>query len=81
MTRKTITISKPNDQWINAQLEKEEYASNSELINDLIRKARLEEEQLNYVRTRLDRAEKSGLSNLSPQDIRLKVRKDFGADA
>jgi antitoxin ParD1/3/4 len=80
MTRKTITITKPNDEWINAQLAKEEFASNSELINDLIRKARLEEEKSNYVRIRLEQAEISGMSNLSPEDIRLKVRKELGAD-
>jgi antitoxin ParD1/3/4 len=66
MTRKTISISKPNDEWINAQLAKEEYTSNSELINDLIRKARHEEEYVNYVRAKLERAEQSGFTDLIP---------------
>ena len=77
MTRKTISITKPNDDWIKTQIAKEEYTSNSELINDLIRKARLEEEQLKYVRSRLDQAEKSGFSTMTPEDIRLKVKGDL----
>ena len=80
MTRKTITLSKPNDEWVNAQLAKEEYASNSELINDLIRKARQEEAYVNYVRAKLERAEQSGFTDLTPEDIRLKVRAEFNLD-
>ncbi len=40
MARQTITINEPNDLWMKDQLEKNEYSSKSELINDLIRKQR-----------------------------------------
>ncbi len=80
MTRKTISLSKPNDEWIKAQIEREEYSSNSELINDLIRKARQEEEHINYVRAKLELAERNGYTDLSQEDIRSKVRAELNLD-
>lgn len=77
MTRKTISFTKPNDNWVKEQLEKEEYSSNSELVNDLIRKARKNEERERFIRAKLERAEKSGLSDLSPEEIRKKVKSEI----
>lgn len=35
MPRQSISIPKPNDERLKAQIEKEEYSSKSELVNDL----------------------------------------------
>lgn len=78
MPRQSITITAPNDAWLNAQIDQEEYASKSEVVNDLIRKARAEQEHLQHVRTRLKMAEKSGFTDLTADAIRKEARKELG---
>ncbi|MDP3889045.1 MAG: CopG family transcriptional regulator, partial [bacterium] len=51
MSRQSITFTKPNDEWLKAQVTKEEYTSKSELINDLIRQARQQQVQVDFIRT------------------------------
>ena len=69
MARQSITLTDPNDEWLKNQVEKNEYASKSELINDLIRQARSKEEQLKLLRMKLEQAENSGFSNDSMNSI------------
>ena len=40
MPRQSISLTPPNDAWLKAQVESEEFASKSEVVNDLIRKVR-----------------------------------------
>ena len=47
MTRQSITLTKPNDEWLKARIESEEYTSKSEIVNDLIRRAREKEQEKN----------------------------------
>ena len=56
--RASLSISKPNDSWIQAQIASGEFASRSEVINDLIRRAR----EIEVIRARLIAAEQGGLS-------------------
>ena len=44
MSRQSISFTEPNDQWLKAQVENQEYSSKSELVNDLIRQARKQQE-------------------------------------
>ena len=69
MKRQSITFTTPNDQWLTEQVEREEYSSKSELVNDLIRQARKQQVQIDWVRTKLERAEKSGFTANSPEEI------------
>ncbi len=39
-TRASLSITEPNDQWIQAQIDSKEFTSRSDVVNDLIRKAR-----------------------------------------
>ena len=39
MTRQSISLTQPNDEWLKTQVESKEYSSKSELVNDLIRQA------------------------------------------
>jgi len=66
MTRQSITLSRPNDEWLKAKIESEEYSSKSEIINDLIRRAR---EQAEWVRAKIIKAEQSGFTDLTPDEI------------
>ncbi len=46
-----------------------EYASKSELINDLIRQARKQQVQLDWIRAKLEKAESSGFAHESKDQI------------
>jgi len=69
MSRKSISFTKPNDEWLKAQVDNEEYSSKSELINDLIRQARKQQVQIDWIRTRLDKSESSGFTDDTKEQI------------
>jgi len=69
MSRQSISFTKPNDEWLKAQVDNEEYSSKSELVNDLIRQARKQQVQIDWIRAKLDKAEKSGFTNDSKEQI------------
>ncbi len=75
MPRQSITITEPNADWLKAQVESKEYGSNSEVVNDLIRQARRQEnKEAEAIRALLQDGINSGLSTQSPSQIRQKVR-------
>jgi len=49
MTRQSISFTKPNDEWLKSQVNNEEYTSKSELVNDLIRQARKQQVQVDFI--------------------------------
>lgn len=69
MPRQSITFTAPNDDWLKSQVDSEEYRSKSDVINDLIRKARRQQDQIYRVRTALIEGEESGFSDRTPDDI------------
>jgi len=69
MGRQSISFTQPNDEWLMAQVESKEYSSKSELVNDLIRQARKQQRQIDWVRSKLERAENSGFTNDSKTQI------------
>ena len=60
MTRQSISLTPPNDAWLMAQVESSEYSSKSDVVNDLIRKARAAEQEAERIRAKLIEAEQSG---------------------
>lgn len=75
MSRQSITITEPNADWLKAQVESKEYSSNSEIVNDLIRRARRQESlETEVIRALLQDGIDSGSSVLSPAQIRQNVR-------
>lgn len=60
MARQSISLTPPNDEWLKEQVESQEYSSKSELINDLIRQARKQEKEIDFIRMKLERAEARG---------------------
>ena len=79
MTRQSISFTKPNDEWLKAQLENQEYSSKSELINDLIRQARKQQVQIDWIRAKLDKSERSGFTENTKEEI-LKQSKSLHND-
>ena len=69
MARQSISFSKPNDDWLKNQVENNEYSSKSELVNDLIRQARKQQVQVDWIRAKLEKAENSGFSKDSKEAI------------
>ena len=69
MSRQSISFTKPNDEWLKSQVDKQEYSSKSELVNDLIRQARNQQIQIDYIKNKIEKAEKSGFTTDSKEQI------------
>ena len=48
MVRQSISFTEPNDEWLKTQVSSKEYSSKSELVNDLIRQARQQQQEINF---------------------------------
>ncbi len=75
MARQSISFTNPNDEWLKAQVDSQEYSSKSELINDLIRQARKAQAQIDWIKAKLEQAEKSGFTKDSKEEIRHLAKK------
>ena len=69
MARQSISLTESNDEWLKNQVDKKEYSSKSELVNDLIRQARKQQIQIDWIRAKLEKAEKSGFTNETKEQI------------
>ena len=69
MARQSISFTTPNDEWLKAQVDNKEYSSKSELVNDLIRQARGQQVQIDWIRAKIDKAEKSGFTTDNKEEI------------
>ncbi len=66
MPRQSVTLTEKNDEWLKLQVGSGgDYTNKSELINDLVRRARRAE----YINQKFDRAEKSDFVYQSPQEM------------
>ena len=88
MIRKTISFTQAHSDWMKAQVASGQYASESELIRDLIRnrqedaKAVTETpEEIAAIRKILEEAEASGFSDRSLEEIREEARAQFLAQS
>jgi antitoxin ParD1/3/4 len=75
MKRQSISFTEPNDEWLKSQIDNKEYSSKSELVNDLIRQARNQQQKIDLIRLKLDRAEKSGFTKDSKSEILKQSKK------
>lgn len=69
MTRQSISLTDPNDEWLKTQINTKEYSSKSELVNDLIRQARHQQQKIDLIRMKLEKAEKDGFTSDSKKEI------------
>jgi len=77
MPRQSISLTGPSSEWLKQKVEIEgEYRSNSEAVNDLIRKAR----EIEGIRARLIQAEHSGFTDQTREEIRAEIRKEMRRD-
>ena len=75
MTRQSITLANQNDEWLKKQVAEEEFTSKSEAINYFIKQARERDEYVEFVRMKLDRAEKSGFSTKTKEELLADIKK------
>ncbi len=69
MNRQSISLTQPNDDWLKSQVESKEYSSKSELINDLVRQARKQQRQIDWLKAKIEKAEESGFTGDSKEEI------------
>ena len=69
MSRQSISLTEPNDEWLKAQVAGQEYSSKSELVNDLIRQARNQQAKIDWISSKIEKAEKSGFTNETREQI------------
>ena len=67
MGRQSISLTDPNDNWLQEKVAAKEYASKSELVNDLIRQER--QESIALLRLELIKGEESGYSKKTKDEI------------
>lgn len=77
MVRQSISFTEPNNEWLKNQVENKEYSSKSELVNDLIRQARGQQQEISYIRMKLEKAEHAGFTEDTREEI-LKQAKSGG---
>ena len=75
MSRQSISFTKPNEEWLKAQVESNEYSSKSELVNDLIRQARKQQAKIDWLAAKLEKSENSGFTNDSKEEILAESKK------
>ena len=69
MARQSISFTKPNDEWLKAQVDSKEYSSKSELVNDLIRQARKQQVHIDWIKAKLNKSENSGFTDNTKEQI------------
>ncbi len=74
MAQQSISFTEPNDEWLKSQIENQEYSSKSELVNDLIRQARIQQVQIDWIRAKLDRSEESGFTEDNKEQILIQSK-------
>lgn len=76
MIKKSITVTDQQEKWIQAQIAKGYYASDSEVLRELIRERQVREAEnleMRAIRTALIEAEEQGFSDQTPEQIKAGV--------
>ena len=79
-TRKTITLTDKQDQWIKAQIAAGEYTNDSEYIRDLVRRDQEENAKFQALKLAIQEGLRSGVSDKSVTDIMEEVEARLRAD-
>lgn len=76
MVKKSITVTDVQNDWLQSQIKQGLYASDSELLRDLIRQKQKDDTnnlRVQVIRAALIEGEKSGFSSRTPEDIKKSV--------
>ncbi len=75
MARQSITLATLNDEWLKNQVANEEFTSKSEAVNYLIKQARDQDAYVEFVRMKLQKAEKSDFSTKIKEELLNEIKK------
>jgi len=63
MPRQTISLSEPNYRWVQERVKSGEFATQTEAVNDALRRARELENGVESIRQALTEGERSGVTD------------------
>ena len=73
MVKKSISVTEQQDNWIKSQIKIGHFGNESEVVRELIRERQMREQEtpaeIIAIRAALIEGEKSGISDLTPDDI------------
>ena len=78
-TRKTITLTEQQDQWIKAQIAAGEYTNDSEYIRDLVRRDQEQNAKFKALKQAIQEGLDSGVSDKTVSDIWEEAEKRYRA--
>jgi len=73
MTKQSVNLTPPNDDWLNAKVASKEYPNKTDIVNDLIRREREREEKFNALKVAIEEGLTSGISDKTVEEIRNDV--------
>ncbi len=73
IVRKSISLTKHQDDWVKAQISSGDYTNDSEVVRDLIRKAQGHDEDLQKLRAAIKKGRDSGVGTRSMDQIKADV--------
>ena len=68
-TRKTITVTEQQNEWIKAQIDGGDFTNDSEFIRDLIRRDQTRQAEVDAIRGELIKGEESGKPQAFNDDL------------
>ncbi|MGB0697440.1 MAG: ribbon-helix-helix domain-containing protein [Rhodospirillaceae bacterium] len=80
MPRQTITLTEPNHQWLQARVDSGEFKTQTEAVNDALRRVREIENGVESIRAKLIRAEQRGFTDMTPEEILEQSKKELRND-
>ncbi len=75
MTRQSISLTAPNEEWLRNRVNSEEFSTKSEAVNYLIKQARSQEEYFDFIRNKINKSEESGHSSKTKKELLAKIKK------
>ena len=79
-TRKTITVTKQQDQWIKAQIAAGDFTNDSEYIRDLIRRDQEQNAKIRALKLAIQEGLDSGVSDKTVSQIMSEVEARLRTD-
>jgi antitoxin ParD1/3/4 len=75
MTRQSISLTAPNEEWLKNQVSTEEFSSKSEAINYLIKQARSQDEYYEFVRAKIDKGKSGFVKKQTREEMLAEFKK------
>ncbi len=77
MTKQSVNVTPPNDDWLNAKVASKEYSNKTDIINDLIRREREREEKFKTLKAAIEKGLAGDMTEENVLDIMQRVEKEM----